>query len=81
MDIEDDTKKGGKTRFPKNAFWRRKKGGKRVSQKMYIDGQDEKMLEDVCGHPINFIVDSSASYTSDDDGNNDNGDDIDYDND
>ena len=46
---------------------------------MYIDGQDEKMLEDVCGHPINFIVDSSASYSGDDDGNNNNGDDIDYD--
>ena len=44
---------------------------------MYIDGQDEKMLEDVCGHPINFIADSSASYSVDDDGHND----IDYDND
>ena len=44
---------------------------------MYIDGQDEKMLEDVCGHPINFIVDSSASYSGDDDGHNY----IDYDND
>ena len=48
-----------------------------MSQKMYIDGQDEKMLEDVCGHPINFIADSSASYSGDDDGHND----IDYDND
>ena len=47
-----------------------KNGGKRVP-KMYMDGQDEKMLEDVCGHPINFIADSSASYRDDDDGNND----------
>ena len=53
------------------------KGGKRVPQKMYIGGQDEKMLEDVCGHPINFIADSSASYSGDDDGNNDIGDDLD----
>ena len=44
---------------------------------MYIDGQDEKILEDVCGHPINFIADSSASYRDDDDGNNDIGDDLD----
>ena len=76
MDMEDDTKKGGKTRRPKNAFWRGEKIGKRVP-KMYIDGQDEKMLEDVCGHPINFIADSSASYRDDDDGNNDIGDDLD----
>ena len=50
-----------------------------MSQKMYIDGHNEKMLEDVCGHPINFIADSSASYSGDDDGNNDIGDNIDYD--
>ena len=65
-------KKGRKTSVPQNERWR-----ENVSQKMYIDGQDEKMLEDVCGHPINFIVDSSASYSGDDDGHND----IDYDND
>ena len=51
-----------------------------VPKNVYIlTGQDEKMLEDVCGHPINFIADSSASYSGDDDGNNDIGDNIDYD--
>ena len=69
--------KKAKTSVPKNERWRGKKGGKTCPKKNYIDGQDEKMLEDVCGHPINFIVDSSASYSGDDDGHND----IDYDND
>ena len=54
-------------------------GGKKAEnvcpKKCILTGQDEKMLEDVCGHPINFIADSSASYSGDDDGNNNNGDD------
>ena len=55
-----------------------KKGENVCPKKCILAG---KMWEDVCGHPINFIADSSASYSGDDDGHNDNGDDIDYDND
>ena len=51
-----------------------KKGENVCPKKCILAG---KMWEDVCGHPINFIADSSASYSGDDDGNNDIGDDLD----